>query len=410
MSAKTQIEWTNTTWNPVRGCSRVSEGCRNCYAEVQAARVNACQHGNGVPEGNAAYDGLLAKGGQWNGKIKCVPEALEKPFSWKKPQRIFVNSMGDLFHENVPEKFIDRVFAVMALANNHVFQILTKRPQRMQEYLNNFTFDRMIENCMDEEGYSQIPRYTMQKIMHLFGKFPSSMLYPIEPRRNQWPLPNVWLGVSVEDQKTADARIPLLLQVPAAVRWVSAEPLLGTVNLESTLGGTQWIGGQRGCHGTHKGNGTEDCPHDKHHHHDHRCNRGLDWVVVGGESGSNARPMHPDWVRGLRDQCSAAGVTFFFKQWGEWTQRSLMTINGKPHGGSMDFGAVDPQCKKWPDIIRMCDCGGDGRTDCGILPACNCGGGHTLYVQKVGKKASGRILDGVLHDEYPTAKEGSHAN
>lgn len=389
MSIKTQIEWTNATWNPVRGCSRVSEGCRNCYAEVQAARVNACQHGSGIPEGSAAYDGLLAKSGQWNGKIKLVPQALQQPLSWKEPRRIFVNSMSDLFHENVPEKFIDRVFAVMALANHHVFQILTKRPGRMQEYLNNFTFDRMIENCMDDEGYSQIPRHSMQKIMHLFGKFPESTLYPNEPRVNNWPLPNVWLGVSVEDQKTADARIPVLFKVPAAIRWVSIEPLLGSIDLER--GGWSLLKPlksppKRGIEGS------------------------LDWVVVGGESGANARPMHPDWVRGLRDQCAAAGVPFFFKQWGEWTQRCLLTIDGKPYGGTMDFLELDPRCEKWPDIIGMCDCGGNGSSDAGLLPGCKCRGGHKLYVQKVGKKLAGRILDGVLHDQYPTAKEGSHAN
>lgn len=376
MSAKTQIEWTNATWNPVRGCSRVSEGCRNCYAEVQAARVNACQHGSGISEGSAAYDGLLAKSGQWNGKIKLVPQALQQPLSWKEPRRIFVNSMSDLFHENVPAEFISQVFEIMALCPQHTFQILTKRPERMLNYF----------MCMSLAGAPE----------RLFAA-----------SAGRWPLPNVWLGVSVEDQKTADARIPVLLQVPAAVRWVSAEPLLGTVNLESTLGGTQWIGGQRGCHGTHKGIGTEDCPHNKHHHHDHRCNRGLDWIVVGGESGSNARPMHPDWVRGVRDQCAAAGVPFFFKQWGEWTQRCLLKIDGKPYGGSKDFLELDPQGKKWPEIIGMCDCGGNGSSDAGLLPGCNCRGGHKLYVQKVGKKIAGRILDGVLHDEYPTAKEGT---
>ncbi len=172
---KNGIVWTDETWNPLRGCSRVSEGCRNCYAESVARRFD----GPGLP-----YEGLIASGGQWNGQIKLVPEKLDEPLRWQRPRRIFVNSMSDLFHPNVPNEYIDRVFAVMALASQHTFQVLTKRPERMLEYLNRRT-----------------------------------------------TMPNVWLGVSIENQVTADERIPLLLQTPAAVRWVSAEPLLRPVDL-----------------------------------------------------------------------------------------------------------------------------------------------------------------------------------
>lgn len=375
-STNTNIEWTDATWNPIRGCSRVSEGCRNCYAETAAKWINRLERGRGVPEGEGAYDGLLAAGGQWNGQIKLVPDALDQPFSWKKPRRIFVNSMSDLFHENVPEKFIDRVFAVMALANRHVFQILTKRPQRMQEYLNNFTFERMIESCMDSEGHSQIPRYTMQKIMHLFGKFPNSTLYPNEPLRNHWPLPNVWLGVSVEDQKTADARIPVLLQVPAAIRWVSAEPLLGPLNLtELTLPSSYNITPTTPA----KINCLSLDDDDRYYQSPSK----LDWVVVGGESGKDARPMHPDWVREIRDQCESAGVAFLFKQWGEWVPRGPT---------SWGYPVVDGVPR-----IRLTDAGDDGS-------ALGAEGGNDCWMNRAGKRAAGRLLDGVLHDQYPGAQ------
>lgn len=328
MSIKTQIEWTNATWNPVRGCSRVSEGCRNCYAEVQAARVNACQHGSGIPEGSAAYDGLLAKSGQWNGKIKLVPQALQQPLSWKEPRRIFVNSMSDLFHENVPDEFISQVFEIMALCPQHTFQILTKRPERMLNYF----------MCMSLAGAPE----------RLFAA-----------AAGRWPLPNVWLGVSVEDQKTADARIPVLFKVPAAIRWVSIEPLLGSIDLER--GGWSLLKPlksppKRGIEGS------------------------LDWVVVGGESGANARPMHPDWVRGLRDQCAAAGVPFFFKQWGEWAPEPAISIDNSPFSRTFFNNAQMTIGEK----------------------------GERIY--RVGKKRTGRLLDGAVYAEYPTAKEGSHAN
>lgn len=189
MSATTKIQWTDRTWNPVRGCSLVSAGCANCYAMKQAHRFS----GRGKP-----YEDLTElgpHGPRWNGNIMLVPEALEEPLRWKTPARVFVNSMSDLFHEDVPIKFISRVWLTMQLAPQHTFQILTKRPERMLAYMREFG--------------------------HYEGK----------------PLPNVWLGVSVENQATADERIPLLLQTPAAVRFVSAEPLLSPINL------SQWLKG-----------------------------------------------------------------------------------------------------------------------------------------------------------------------
>ncbi|MDR4483880.1 MAG: phage Gp37/Gp68 family protein [Nitrospirales bacterium] len=247
---KTKIEWADMVWNPVRGCSLVSAGCENCYAMKQAHRFA----GRGKP-----YEGLTQvgpHGPRWKGNIRLVPEVLNQPLKIKKPQKIFVNSISDLFHEDVPDEFIEKVFNVMWEAKHHTFQVLTKRPQRMLDFL------------VGSSGCGA----------------------------GQEPIPNVWLGVSLEDQKTADERIPLLLQTPAAVRWISAEPLLGPIDvdfdemdiaLEPDGAGTTAIQGK------------------------------IDWVVVGGESGPKARPMHPDWVRSIRDQCQSAGVPFVDQQWGD---------------------------------------------------------------------------------------------
>lgn len=322
MSDKTKIEWTDATWNPIRGCSRVSEGCRNCYAETVAHRFS----GEGQP-----YEGLIAKGGQWNGVIKLVEHMLDQPLRWQRPRRIFVNSMSDLFHEGMPDEWIDKIFAVMALCPRHTFQILTKRPERMLEYFS------------DAERGLKINRF-----------LPASVSY-------DEPLKNVWLGVSVEDQKTADERIPLLLQTPAAVRWISAEPLLGDISLRfqqdhcDLCGGTGFLarfpkGKCFNCKGKGKiwitGRSSRLC-------YSH-----IDWVVVGGESGKNARPMHPDWARSLRDQCQQANVPFLFKQWGEFAPNWFNDADGEKIADS-----------EWMD--------------------------------RMGKKAAGRMLDGRLWDEYP---------
>lgn len=247
----TKIEWTDATWNPIRGCSPVSEGCRNCYAARMAHRFSQ----------NLAdpYFGLVdRRGGRavFNGNIKVVPSAMEQPLRWRRPRRIFVNSMSDLFHENVNDGIIHAVFSIMARARHHTFQVLTKRPERMLELL---TLWKNIGLTL-REGYGAC-------------------------------LPNVWLGVSVENQKAADERIPLLLQCPAAVRFLSCEPLLGPVNLrvhESLM--------------ALRARGKAVA---------------VDWVIAGGESGPGSRPMHPAWVRSLRDQCAESGVPFLFKQWGD---------------------------------------------------------------------------------------------
>lgn len=263
---KTKIEWANEVWNPITGCTKVSPGCANCYAERMSTRLQAI--------GQRGYDGVVNERGHWTGKINLIPEKLDEPLRWKKPRRVFVNSMSDLFHEDVDFDYIRRVWDIMRVTPHHTYLILTKRAERMSATVPAFIY-----------------------------------------------LPNVWLGVSVEDQQRADERIPWLLKTPAAVRFISAEPLLGPVDLNVEYG--QGIG---------------DLLIDN-----------LDWVIVGGESGPKARPMQLNWARSLRDQCQGAGVAFNFKQWGEW-------LPGFPDGSTM---------------------------------------------RRVGKKAAGRLLDGVLWDEYP---------
>ena len=273
MGDKSAIEWCDSTWNPVRGCSLVSAGCTNCYAMRQARRSSG-------PGG--AYEGLTkmtSHGPVWTGKIRTVPELLDQPLRWRRPRRIFVNSMSDLFHEDIPDDFIDRVFAVMALAIKHKFQVLTKRPKRMRDYISGGTIDSHgVRRCYRRDSIIVDTIASDQLNERLPG-------HGLEGA--PWPFPNVWLGVSVEDQETADERIPLLLQTPAAVRWISAEPLLGSI----ILGG---IG---------RPQSVRETPGPR-----------LDWVVTGGESGPRARPSHPDWFRSLAEQCRAAGVRFFMKQ------------------------------------------------------------------------------------------------
>lgn len=325
MPGKTKIEWATDSWNPTTGCTKVSQGCKNCYAERVFPRVYGARPFTDV---------------------RFHTARLDQPLRWRRPRRVFVNSMSDLFHEDVPEDFIDRVFAVMALCPQHTFQILTKRPKQMLAYLTHpVTYPRV----RDEAGVC------------------------IDP----FPPINVWLGVSVEDQATADERIPLLLQTPAAVRWISAEPLIGPVDLDSTGGlDGHYVGGLIDF-----GSGTDKTT---------RVPR-VDWVVVGGESGPKARPMHPDWVRSLRDQCVGAGVPFFFKQWGEWAPRSACYHTLTNGSAAAD---IDPIATRWP-CIRLTVNGADGHD------AANTCDGDDVYMQKVGKRLAGRLLDGREWNEYP---------
>lgn len=292
MADKTKIEWADATLNYANGCSLASPGCTNCYAMKQAHRFPVRQ-------------GLTqpSKGGMvWTGEVRINEKALQQALAWKRGRRIFWNAHGDLFHENVPDEAIDRLFAVCGDTPQHTHMILTKRSARMRDYLTK--------------------RYTEKPIMVPIG----DGLLAQHPFNNElMPPRNVWLGVSVEDQQRADERVPDLLATPAAVRFISAEPLLGPAEFDP-------------C--------------------DLTC---LDWLIVGGESGSDARPMHPDWARSLRDQCLAAGVPFLFKQWGAWRDRGaeqpIAVRKFQTHIGyvDVDTGQRKPHPNRFSDetMVRM---------------------------------------------------------
>ncbi|HEY7855187.1 MAG TPA: phage Gp37/Gp68 family protein, partial [Terriglobales bacterium] len=286
MSTRTAIEWTDSTWNPVRGCSRVSEGCRHCYAERVAARFS----GPGQP-----YDGLAKltpSGPRWTGKVELVEKHLLDPLRWKRPRRVFVNSMSDLFHEGLRDWSIAHIFAVAVASvhlRGHVHQILTKRSARMATLLNSELF---WESVNDEAGAIVMERVDPHNRRSDDAR---ATLKEYGPKTAP---PGIWLGVSVEDQAAAVERIWPLLETPAAVRFISAEPLLGPVDLERlellAPDGNRpgaWLNALTG----HVAGPDDMGPK-------------LDWVIVGGESGHGARPMHPDWARSLRDQCWAADV------------------------------------------------------------------------------------------------------
>lgn len=305
MSQKSKIEWTDASWSPIVGCSRKSEGCRNCWSERFLARFGGIQ-GHKF-EGLSRY---TEEGPRWSGTVRLAEDSLEEPLRWKKPRKIFVCSTSDLFHEKVQDEWIDKVFAVMALSTQHTFQVLTKRPQRMNAYLSGSTPTR-IQALMDQPTWINLP---------------AGRSYP--RMAQQWPLPNIWLGVSCEDQKTADERIPLLLQTPAAVRWISAEPLLGPVEIFHKM--------------------TGDILHSSG---DDYNPDGLNWVVVGGESGPKARSFHLDWARDIIAQCHAAhdGVPVFVKQLGSNTIFNGAYPGARFHLENKKGGDIE----EWPADLRI---------------------------------------------------------
>ncbi len=374
MGDNAQIEWTDATWNPITGCSVVSAGCKNCYAMKLAG---------GRLKNHKSRLGLTVdtvNGPVWTGKVRFNKEWLNQPICWTRQRMVFVCAHADLFHPAVPDHWIDTVFGIMWAClygrneqDGHIFQVLTKRADRMHDY---FKADR-------RESWARAA-------IHYGGGIDPDGLYD-QIMDFDGPHPRVWLGVSVENQAAADERIPLLLQTPAAVRWVSAEPLLGPVDIERWIdpigvtcmdvcGDSQYL--KDGDVET-VDNGKEVfpiCPEcglvGSWTGYDH----GIDWIVVGGESGPNARPMHPDWARSLRDQCANAGVPFLFKQWGEY-------VPGE-HGVSVNFS-------KWAEIP-------DGET---VSRPPHWFGDEaskgSQLMAKVGKKQAGRLLDGELHDGYP---------
>lgn len=317
---KTAIEWTDYSWNPIRArhretdkrgwfCIHASDGCKSCYAESMNLRL-----GNGVEFKAQNADQV---------EVYLDEQALLEPLKWRKPRVIFVCSMTDLFGEFVPAEFIHRIWAVMALCPQHTFIVLTKRSRRMRQVLSHST------------------------------SFATAVLdrIPILPAHGfDWPLLNVWLGVSIEDRRNGQVRAVDLALTPAAVRLWSVEPLLADI-----------------------GDLTQLCLFDT----TYGGAKAVDWVIVGGESGRNARPMHPDWARSIRDQCAKAGVSFFFKQWGEFAPVEIAKTEWR--------GAVPIAWPKgrlgahpWPDHHKT-----------------------TVVMRRVGKGDAGRLLDGVEHNDRP---------
>ncbi|MDF2434870.1 MAG: hypothetical protein JWP44_4501 [Mucilaginibacter sp.] len=304
MGTTTGISWTDATWNPVRGCTRVSAGCQNCYAEVVAARFS----GPGQP-----YEGLARRvngHARWTNKVIAVEKHLHDPLRWKTPRRVFVNSMSDLFHPDVEIATLIEVFAVMALAESHTFQILTKRPERMARLVGEAIFQFEVWSRARQLG--------------------------LGPECRVWPLHNVWLGTSVEDQAAADQRIPHLLRSTAAVRFLSCEPLLSPVHLEigcdrSLLCGWEDVGGP-GVYNTLTGEWWPAVGNSEQEYAgritDLPC---IDWVIVGGESGAGARSMDNTWARSLARQCQDAEIAFFGKQAGTELAREH-GLKGKGEG------------------------------------------------------------------------------
>ena len=325
MAFKSSISWTDSSWVTVTGCTRVSEGCRFCFAErLTATRLSK----------SPKYAGLsvLTPGGEarWTNEVRLHPECLDDPLHWRAPRRIFVNSMSDLFHEKVPFEFIDRVFAVMALCPQHCFQVLTKRPERMAEYFDTkpgHAIGRAADALISMKFCTYDPGVSAP-VLH-----PKRGLVAIMTggtRRPDWPLPNVMLGTSCEDQAAADARIPHLLRCPAAVRFLSLEPLLEPIDLDkSNITVTPGFFGS--C---------------LRWHHRGRCHEQegvayptIDLVIVGAESGPGARPMDLAWARSVRDQCRAAGVALFFKQLSGPGGRAIKDIGQFPE---------DLRIQEWP--------------------------------------------------------------
>jgi len=334
----TKIEWTEKTWNPVAGCTWASAGCDHCYAAGMTRRLEAM--------GQADYAGLTTAK-HFNGQIRTLPAKLAIPLQRRKPTMWFVNSMSDLFHKGVPVEFIDQVFAVMAITRQHTFQILTKRPERMAEY---FAAGRGPESAYGH--FSDASRRVREIANQLADQQRQAGVngakhWCANNTNGVWPLRNVWLGTSVENQEQADKRIPHLLQVPAAVRFLSIEPLLGAIELSDV---------------TRRADAVQVLGKP--------ALQGIDWIIVGGESGPGARPMHPDWARSLRDQCTAAGVPFFFKQWGEWL----------PHCQSQYVGSHFSERGHKFDVDHL--------------------------ATRVGKQAAGRLLDGREWNEMPEVIRG----
>jgi len=382
MSAGTHIEWTDATWNPVTGCTRVSSGCDHCYAAAMTHRLAGMGRSLKItPQQRAQaerYIGLTvenAKGDRhFNGKVRCHEELLDLPLHWKKPRRIFVNSMSDLFHKDVPFGFVLRILCIIANTPRHTYQILTKRPERAMEFVRlwndlageDFANPKLVPGPeKTRQAHPSGRGQLFADMLETMGPPPPGAAYPTFDWMEgmiAWPafkyFHNVWLGTSCEDEATLDERLPHILRCPAAVRFLSLEPLLGPIDLSSCLSAS-----------------VPQCP--------------LHWVIVGGESGPGARPMHPDWVRSIRDQCVAAGVPFFFKQWGHWLP------NQRPFRDHLHWVH---KAQTWVRGGTCLDLTGKVLRNGKDFE----GASYPVAIMRpVGKKAAGHLLDGQEWRQYP---------
>jgi protein gp37 len=319
----TNIQWTEQTWNPSTGCDRISDGCLNCYAMSMAKRLK------GMGQAKYQTDGNPRTSGPGFG-VTMHEDALTAPLTWTKPRLVFVNSMSDLFHAKVTAEFIARVWAVMALTPQHTYQILTKRHARMRSVLN--------DRCSCGNGH--LPGVHFRSAMAWAVSKANPNRIPGVPDdaeqlvwNSSWPLPNVHLGVSVEDQKWADIRIKHLMQTPAAVRFLSCEPLIGPVRLNRSHGYCP-------THDFPGGFCSGPCPD-------------LilpDWMIIGGESGPGARPFDPQWAADLIDDARQAGAAPFVKQLGSVWARDTY-IGGKSVAAHKDTKGGNPGY--WPTHLRV---------------------------------------------------------
>lgn len=441
MSTNSTIEWTDATWNTLSGCTRISEGCLNCYIPR-------------TPPFRMAHRKFDSP--EIGGKTGIIlhENRLNLPLHWRNPRRVFVNSLADLFHDDVPTEHIAKVFATMARAERHTFQVLTKRPARMRALLADGG-QALLEAVSDEE---------------------TAFALTDAP----WPLPNVWIGTSVESQKWADIRIPQLLRAEAAVRFLSCEPLLGPIDLSAWVAPISpmdpttaprswadwawpdWVPAEvrvaienfwsedigRGPHAWMRSMHEQGAPafgsvvtmddgfarnapqvtgryvhawnnigriamddgsfkYTSCGHRERERQRGIGWIIVGGESGPGARPMHPDWARQLRNQCVTADVPFFFKQFGEWGLDWPLDKDGRIVAGPRGMGVTvandgtvyQPGDLAYPDGPRYGDA---------IRADHNRANLTAMY--RLGKHAAGRELDGRTWDEQPLVREAVSAS
>lgn len=354
MSDRTAIAWTEATWSPVTGCTRISSGCDNCYIErTPPFRMTHRQFDHPGTGGTTG--------------VTLHPDRLDQPHHWRKPRRIFVCSMADLFHDNVPDEHIAAVWVTMMLTPRHTYQVLTKRHARLRTLLSSPDFPRLVAAAARHRWDRDARlRAALGWVWTVDGTTP-----------RVWPLPNVWVGVSAEDQQWADIRITALLRTPAAVRWVSAEPLLGPLELRHHLTGHCTLHDFAGGY----------CVQRHHPGVQH-----LHWVVAGGESGPGARPMHPDWVRKLRDDCASWHVPFFFKQWGAWAPPEQCGVhNGRVANNRWQYESTRFRAdgtRYDPTAHALDEVAGYGAPSMESL-------------LRVGAKQAGRTLDGQIHDDYP---------